>query len=67
MKQAESLLIVVLTTLSLYGQEITWGILKTQGIQLRIVFNLENENGGYISTMDSPYQGARGIPVTTTS
>lgn len=70
MKKAALILITVLTTLSLYGQEITgqWnGILKIQGIQLRIVFNIEMKNGKYVSTMDSPDQGAKGIPVTTTS
>jgi len=70
MKKSALLLIIILTTITLYGQEITgqWnGILKIQGIQLRIVFHIEKENGEYISTMDSPDQGANGIPVTNTS
>jgi uncharacterized protein len=53
-----------------YGQNITgqWnGILKVQGTQLRIVFNISKAENGYTSTMDSPDQGAKGIPVTTTS
>ncbi|HOV93303.1 MAG TPA: alpha/beta fold hydrolase, partial [Spirochaetales bacterium] len=31
---------------------------------LTIVFNVKSENGGYSATMDSPDQGARGIPVS---
>jgi pimeloyl-ACP methyl ester carboxylesterase len=52
------------------GQNITgqWnGILKTQGIQLRVVFNINKTDKGFSSTMDSPDQGASGIPVTNTS
>ena len=56
--------------LSVYGQEITgqWnGILKVQGIQLRLVFHIEKTDIGYSATMDSPDQGALGIPVTSTT
>ncbi len=52
-----------------FGQDITgqWnGILKVQGTQLRIVFNITKIENGFISTMDSPDQGAKGIPVTST-
>ena len=52
------------------GQEITgqWnGVLKVPGAQLRVVFNVSKSENGYSSTMDSPDQGAKGIPVTTTS
>lgn len=52
------------------GQNITgqWnGILKVQGTQLRIVFNISKTENGYVSTMDSPDQGAKGIPVSSTS
>ena len=64
-------LFVFLLSVSLagYGQDITgvWnGILKVQGIQLRIVFNISKANTGYSSTMDSPDQGAKGIPVSST-
>ncbi|HEX7584902.1 MAG TPA: alpha/beta fold hydrolase [Prolixibacteraceae bacterium] len=54
----------------LFGQNITgqWnGILKVQGTQLRIVFNINKTETGLSSTMDSPDQGAKGIPVTSTS
>ncbi len=43
------------------------GILKVQGIQLRVVFNISKTENGYISTMDSPDQHAIGIPITNTS
>jgi len=52
-----------------FGQDITgqWnGILKVQGTQLRIVFNISKSENGFTSTMDSPDQGAKGIPVTST-
>lgn len=54
----------------LFGQDITgqWnGILKVQGTQLRVVFNINKTESGFSSTMDSPDQGAKGIPVTATS
>lgn len=52
-----------------FGQDITgtWnGVLKVQGMQLRIVFHIDKANNGYKSTMDSPDQGAKGIPVNNT-
>ena len=54
----------------LFGQNITgqWnGVLKVQGTQLRIVFNINKTETGFSSTMDSPDQEAKGIPVTSTS
>lgn len=60
---------ILAATLAL-GQDITgqWnGILKVQGTQLRIVFNINKAENGYSSTMDSPDQHATGIPVTSTS
>lgn len=56
--------------LSIYSQDISgkWnGILKIQGTQLRIVFNIQKTDTGYVSTMDSPDQGAMGIPVAKTA
>ncbi|CAD5275771.1 MULTISPECIES: S9 family peptidase [unclassified Imperialibacter] len=70
MKSLITMLLIVLTAVSTHGQDITgqWnGILKVQGIQLRVVFNISRVENVYRSTMDSPDQGARGIPVTTTS
>jgi uncharacterized protein len=58
-----------LISLSAVGQEVTgtWnGILKVQGIQLRLVFHIDKTSSGYNTTMDSPDQSATGIPVTST-
>jgi len=70
MKKVAVILVFVLMVLGSYGQEVTgaWnGSLKVQGMQLRIVFNISKTDSGYSSTMDSPDQGAKGIPVTTTT
>ncbi len=70
MKKTIVILFAILTSLSIYAQDISgkWnGILKVQGIQLRLVFNITQTDKGYSSTMDSPDQGAQGIPVTSTS
>ncbi len=51
-----------------FGQGISgqWnGILKIQGMQLRIVFNIAETENGYTATMDSPDQHAKGIAVST--
>ena len=64
------LILAMLYSLLSYGQEIAgdWnGILKVQGIQLRLVFHITQTDDGYSSTMDSPDQGAFGIPVTSTT
>ncbi len=61
---------VILTSLSTYAQDISgkWsGVLKVQGTQLRLIFNITQAEKGYTSTMDSPDQGAKGIPVSSTS
>jgi pimeloyl-ACP methyl ester carboxylesterase len=70
MKQLIFLLIICFASLNGWGQEITgdWnGILKLQGIQLRLVFHIQKTESGYDATMDSPDQMANGIPVTSTS
>ncbi|MBU0472886.1 MAG: alpha/beta hydrolase [Bacteroidetes bacterium] len=70
MKKIGLFLFVFLTSLSIYAQDISgkWnGILKAQGTQLRLVFNITKTDNGYSSTMDSPDQRAKGITVTTTS
>ena len=38
-----------------------------QGTQLRVVFNITKTENGINSTMDSPDQGAKGIPTTSTN
>lgn len=70
MKTFSILLITFLVSFSLTAQEIAgqWnGALKVQGTQLRLVFNVTKTDNGFSSTMDSPDQGAKGIPTTTTS
>src|SRR5690606_19372254 len=42
------------------------GTLEIQGIKLRVVINVEETENGYKTTMDSPDQGAKGIPVAVT-
>ena len=67
MRKIALILFTTLISLSIYAQDISgkWnGILKVQGIQLRLVFNISQTEKGYCSTMDSPDQGAKGIPVT---
>lgn len=64
------LLIVFFTSNVIIAQDISgeWnGILKVQTTQLRLVFNITKTDNGISSTMDSPDQGAKGIPTTTTS
>lgn len=70
MKKAVFFLVVILISFNALAQEITgqWnGFLKVPGGQLALVFNISKNEKGYSSTMDSPDQGAKGIPVTATS
>lgn len=70
MKTLPTVLILLLLALSVTAQDITgdWhGVLQVQGIQLRIVFHIQEEGEGYSATMDSPDQGAKDIPVTSTA
>ncbi|WP_111318614.1 alpha/beta hydrolase family protein [Algoriphagus chordae] len=70
MKTLPLLLIACLFSVSSFAQDITgqWnGALKVQTVQLRLVFNVKKTESGYSATMDSPDQGAFGIPVTSTS
>ena len=70
MKLIISFAISLLTISGLFSQEIigTWqGTLKTQGVELEVVFHIDKQDDGYVSLMDSPTQGAFGIPVTNTS
>lgn len=44
----------------------TWsGVLDVGPAKLRIVFNVTEKEGGYAATMDSPDQGAFGLPVAS--
>ncbi|WP_439487489.1 alpha/beta hydrolase family protein [Algoriphagus sp.] len=69
MKVLSLVLITCIFVVSSFGQDITgqWhGALKIQGVQLPLVFNVTETESGYTATMDSPNQGAFGIPVTST-
>ena len=66
----------LLTTLSTvlffiaYGQSITgdWtGNLEIQGMKLPLVLHVTQKGDTLVSTMDSPAQGAKGIPVNNTA
>ena len=64
------LVLTFLTALTGTAQDITgkWnGVLKVQGTQLRLVFNVTKSGETFNATMDSPDQGANGIPVTKTT
>ncbi len=66
MKQFLIITFTFLLTFSVKSQNITgeWnGILKVQAIQLRVVFHISESDTQYTATMDSPDQGAKGIPV----
>jgi pimeloyl-ACP methyl ester carboxylesterase len=71
MKQiALTVLTVLSITFSGFGQAISgqWnGALKIGGSELRLVFHINQTENGYSATMDSPDQGAKGIPVTSVS
>ena len=70
MKKTLATLIAATICITAFCQDITgtWnGILKVQGMQLRLVFNISKTDNGYSATMDSPDQWAKDIPVTTIS
>lgn len=71
MKSLNILLITVFCFANnLFSQNIdgTWnGMLDIQGMKLRIVFHIEKKADGYSTTMDSPDQGATGIPSDATT
>lgn len=59
---------VVCMTFGALAQDITgeWnGVLSVQGMKLRLVFHVSKTDAGYSATMDSPDQGAKGIPMTS--
>ncbi len=43
------------------------GALDVQGTQLPLIFHIKKENDRWVTTMDSPAQGASGIPVDSTA
>ncbi|MCX2681081.1 S9 family peptidase [Galbibacter sp. EGI 63066] len=59
----------LVSSFGLCAQEVagTWkGTINVQGNEMPLVFNIEKANDGYSSTMDSPSQGATGIPMDET-
>ncbi|HET7734293.1 MAG TPA: alpha/beta fold hydrolase, partial [Paludibacter sp.] len=70
MKKTILILAIVLSAVNLFGQNISgkWnGLLNIHGRELRIVFDITKNGRSYSATMDSPDQGAMGIPVKTAS
>jgi len=68
MRRLISAIIAISLSFSLCAHNIvgTWnGTLKVQGIELAIVFHIEEAEDGVKATMDSPDQQAFGIPVTS--
>lgn len=70
MKTTVFLLLLLLSFSSGYGQEIVgdWnGVLKVGEVKLRLVLHVVKTETGFKSTLDSPDQGASGIPATKTT
>lgn len=64
------LIIALLCMQFLFAQEITgsWsGELSVQGMTLPLSFHIKKDSNGLVSTMDSPKQGAKNIPLGTTT
>ena len=64
------ILITILSSFLMMGQKISgkWnGVLKVQGTQLRVSFNVTPTENGYKATMDSPDQKVTGIPIEKTT
>ena len=63
------LLASLLAPVLLEAQEISgdWsGVLDAQGTRLRMIFHIDRTDTGLVTTLDSPDQGAKGIPVGIT-
>jgi uncharacterized protein len=68
MKRVFAFALCILMGFNMHGQVIEgqWnGVLNFQGIEMRIVFHIEKTGDGYTGTMDSPDQGATGIPISS--
>src|SRR5690606_21105320 len=64
------LLALAILPSALGAQDVTgaWnGVLDVQGTRLRLIFHVARTDSGYTSKMDSPDQGATGIPVSATT
>lgn len=70
MKKSFFLFVFVLFFTPFFGQEIlgSWaGELAIQGTKLPIIFNVKSNEAGLTTTMDSPAQKAKDIPVAKTT
>ncbi|WP_316816211.1 alpha/beta hydrolase family protein [Pedobacter nyackensis] len=70
MKSLYSTIVFILLSNVLFAQEPigTWyGTLNIQGTQLGLVFHVNKNGNEYNTTMDSPQQGAKGMPASKTS
>jgi len=68
MKKITLTLTAIFFAFALKGESIvgTWnGTLSVMGHELRIVFNIAKDGETYTATMDSPDQGATGLPVSS--
>lgn len=67
MKKYLFISLLLLSSTLVFSQEITgdWnGALNVQGMQLHLVFHITKTGTGFSATMDSPDQGAKGIPMS---
>ena len=67
-KKIVALTLLLVGTISLTGQDITgtWnGDLAVSGTKLKLVFHIDKSETGYVALMDSPSQGAKGIPASS--
>ncbi|WP_223710925.1 alpha/beta hydrolase family protein [Niabella beijingensis] len=65
-----SLAAALFTIMTMNAQSIngSWkGALDVQGTKISLIFHIKDSAGGWATTMDSPDQGASGIPVDSTS
>lgn len=67
MKKYLFISLLLMSSTLVFSQEITgdWnGALNVQGMQLHLVFHITKTGTGFSATMDSPDQGASGIPMS---
>ncbi|MDR0231167.1 MAG: alpha/beta hydrolase [Dysgonamonadaceae bacterium] len=69
MKRIFLLTVSLLLAVSSFSQDIegSWNGVLNVGAKLPLVINISENEGIFSATMDSPAQGAKGIPVTTVS
>ena len=70
MKNLITTALFYLLSFTAFSQEIvgSWtGELDIQGMKLPLIFNIKESNGNLLTTLDSPKQGAKDIPVKETS